>query len=306
MTHFRVLVCLKPGQDLEAALAPFDENLEVAPYREYEEGEPGDQWYWDKNTDGETATWPQVVGVWNAKYGESDGEMHLDDDGRAYTMSTRNPRAKWDWWKTGGRWPALMRVSAAHDGDPEIVRGELSWGADESDKLRREDPLSSDGGPKRILDLELTRATAAARRAGEFDEFHALIKDVEPPKPWSHFLARYEADKDAYPIDQARADFHGQPAVRALDGTDFRFWSSEAIEMYCRPRDLVLEEARARAVPGYALLTAEGEWWEPGRMGMFAASTDTPESRAEYDRRANAYIEALSGDTILVNVDVHI
>lgn len=304
MTHYRVLVCLKPGQALEEALAPFDENLDVAPYREYEEGEPGEQWYWDAE-DGQHPTWPQVVGVWNAKYGD-EGEMLLDDDGRAYRMSTSNPNAKWDWWKVGGRWPALMRVSAAHDGDPEIVRGELSWATDEMGKLRHGDPLSCDGGPKRILDLELTRATAAARAAGTFDEFHALIKDVEEPKPWSYFLGLHKADEAGYPMDQARAGFHGQPAIRALADSEFRFYASEAVERYCRPREVVLEEASTRAIAGYALLTVDGQWWEPGEMGMFAASTDTPESRTQYFRHANAYIETLPEDVVLVNVDVHI
>lgn len=31
MSHYRVLVCLKPGHDLAEALAPFDENIEALP-----------------------------------------------------------------------------------------------------------------------------------------------------------------------------------------------------------------------------------------------------------------------------------
>lgn len=264
MTHFRALVCLKPGRSIEDALAPFDENLEVEPYRDYEEGEPGDQWFLDDED--RATTWPQVAGVWNAQYGD-EGEMLLDEDGRAYRMSTNNQRAKWDWWKVGGRWPALLRVSASHDGAAGIVRGELSWGADEMDKLRSENPLTCDGGPKRILDLELTRGTAAARKAVAFDEFHALIKDAPAPKPWSDFLEMHKADEDAYPIERARSDFHHQPAVLALGESEFRFYASEAVAMYCRPREDVIADARIQAVPGFALLTVEGEWWEPGESG---------------------------------------
>lgn len=304
MTHYRILVCLKPGQDIADALAPFDENLDVDPYREYEEGEPGEQWFIDES-DGENLTWPQVAGIWNAKYGD-EREMLLDEDGRAYTMSTANPNAKWDWWKVGGRWPALMRVASAHDGDPAIVRGELSWGADEMDKLRAADPLCCDGGPKRILDLELTRGTAAARKAGAYDEFHRLIQGVPQPEPWSAFIGRHKADESGYPIERAREEFHGQPAVLALARTEFRFYAAEAIDLYCRPRDQVLEQARSGAVPGFALLTLDGQWREPGSMGRFGVSTDTPESRAAYYRQANAYIEALPADTVLVNVDIHI
>jgi hypothetical protein len=59
MSHSVVLVCLRPGADivgqhfdfadavntaLEAALAPFNEELEVEPYRDYEQGEPEQFW----------------------------------------------------------------------------------------------------------------------------------------------------------------------------------------------------------------------------------------------------------------------
>lgn len=52
MSHFTVLVALPPSvtretldDRLTAALAPFDENREVEPYREYEDGGPEDHWF---------------------------------------------------------------------------------------------------------------------------------------------------------------------------------------------------------------------------------------------------------------------
>jgi hypothetical protein len=68
MSHFTVVVCLDDPadvwDDLRAALAPFDETREVAPYRKYLPGEPaGDP---------------------------------------VYELSTYNPDSKWDSWGVGG------------------------------------------------------------------------------------------------------------------------------------------------------------------------------------------------------------
>lgn len=64
-----------------------------------------------------------------------------------------------------------------------------------------------------------------------------------------------------------------------------------------RDTEAALAEARDRAIAGFALLTMEGEWREPN---------EAPESKDAYYRQANAYIEALPEDAVLVNVDIHI
>src|SRR5262249_61093743 len=40
LTHFSVVVCANSPDDLEQLLAPYDENREVAPWHDYEEGAP--------------------------------------------------------------------------------------------------------------------------------------------------------------------------------------------------------------------------------------------------------------------------
>ena len=87
---------------------------------------------------------------------------------------------------------------------------------------------------------------------------------------------------------------------------DYRFSFRCNVEEFSGPRDEYIEKARREAVPGYALLTLDGEWVEPGKMGMFGFSSDTPESMAEYKDWANKYIDDLDDDVILVAVDLHI
>lgn len=91
MSHSVVIVALPAGGDdvkaaLDAALAPFDENREVEPYRDYETGSPREHWSWDTNPEIPEPTWAQVADAFNAKYGD-EGQMLVGEDGRAYTLS---------------------------------------------------------------------------------------------------------------------------------------------------------------------------------------------------------------------------
>lgn len=76
MSHFSVLVLTKPHQTVDELLAPFDENVNNLP-DELLEFVP-------------------------------DNDYDVDDRAgqRGYW---RNPSAKWDWWKIGGRWDGAMR-----------------------------------------------------------------------------------------------------------------------------------------------------------------------------------------------------
>ena len=69
---------------------------------------------------------------------------------------------------------------------------------------------------------------------------------------------------------------------------------------------LYVERSRARAVPGYAVVTADGRWMAPGKMGWFGMGSDEESDRIGYWEASNAYIEALPDDAWLVALDCHI
>jgi hypothetical protein len=136
-----------------------------------------------------------------------------------------------------------------------------------------------------------------------------LTGDLPDAQPWTYYVARHEAEgKDAYPIERARLDYRSQPRLKALDASeDFRHWLfTDPIEHFAPGRDALMEKARLNAVPGYALLRLDGTWDEPGEMGWFGLSDATDSSRAMYEGRANAYLEGLAPDVLLVCVDCHI
>lgn len=54
------------------------------------------------------------------------------------------------------------------------------------------------------------------------------------------------------------------------------------------------------------MVTLDGKWMAPGRMGWFAATDATDSTRIGYWETANAYIDALPDDAWLVVIDCHV
>jgi hypothetical protein len=371
VSHYTVIVALDPRPEgsaelalsgdaesrihqlLETALAPFDENLEVEPYREYEEGQPEDNWLysslkrsaehvangtgilpyepgelgWSSASSKKTSeeqqaelekdaatfhalpdpiTWTALVKLHNSRYAADESTpLLLSEDGRAYTMSTYSKASKWDWYAVGGRWHNALRVKPAYVGDPAVVGGTRSWVSSEEPDTE----FTCDGAPKKMLDFDGMRALAAAKADERYDRYHAIVAGTPEAKPWSYYYGQVEAA--TITMEEARQLFREQPRVAALSNSgeqnnDFRFYPTDSIENYERPRDVVIAEAINQAIPMYALLDLGGVWHEPGKMGWFGLSTDTPETKADHYRMANEYIDGLDDEIVLVLVDVHI
>lgn len=56
----------------------------------------------------------------------------------------------------------------------------------------------------------------------------------------------------------------------------------------------------------YAILTPDGEWIEPGEMGWFGSSSETAESRKEYNDKYDKVLKEANQDLWLTVVDCHI
>lgn len=344
MSHFSVVVCVEHPDKLEAALAPFDENMDVEPYPDYEEGAPEDFWLyrslkgaaahyeagtgivpyqpdglgwstaWSKDTpevqrqkqrgDMEIfrslpnpVTWADLVKLHNERYSDDDEPLSLSEDGRAYTMSTRNPNSKWDYWRIGGRWGGYFRYR--EECRDQVIKPERGW--DSPETITGD---ACDGGPKSALNFDALRDAKAAEARKEWAAFHTLVASTPEARPWPEFAEM--VDKiEGYTIQQARQEYHSQPRVEALKGSDFQ-WHDDAIALFQKPERLYVEAERAQAVPGYALLTLDGRWMAPGQMGWFGCSSDDESSRIGYWEAANAYIDSLPDSAWLIAVDCHI
>jgi hypothetical protein len=330
MSHFSVTVCLpadtvldKVEDTLNDVLAQWDENRECPLRRDYEDGGPEDYW-WVRSVRrgghaddaelarrlGEHPTWADVVAAYNAKYHpenvvavpgeekELDTErLHYDDEtGRAYTWTTRNPDAMWDYWRIGGRWSGHF---VAREVTSEVLLPDSHW--DGPKGLGRG---LVDGGPKRLLDFDAMRQRAADEAHVRYDEWDALCAKTPSAKEWAHFLGLHKAGE--LTIEQARERYGAQPRIMAARADEEMGWYDDIIEHFGVSREEYVANARRDAVPGYALITLDRQWMAPGRMGWFGMSSDEPGTVDAYKTEANAYLEALGDDVLIVQIDCHI
>lgn len=332
------------NERLESVMAPWDENREMEPYRDYEKGEPGEYWLYrslkradeddrngtgilphkpdeagwssssSKKTPSEQAmqiakeaavfrslpkppTWESPLDALAILYPDDESEKLFVDGDRAYSMSTYNPDSKWDYWRIGGRWGGYFTRKPDSD-SASVILPEKGW-----DSPGKFGFYGCDAGPKSMLDLGQMREKGAEKARENYEGYHAIMDSLPEGKPWAEFRAQVEAG--AIDINLARNLYHEQPRVKALHGTDFQY-GDDAIAEYGGDISVYAERGRAKAVPGFALVTVDGRWMAPGRMGWFAATDATESSECGYGEVANAYIDSLPDDAWLIAVDCHI
>jgi hypothetical protein len=380
MSHYSVMVCLPAetkdvDEALKQALAPYDENLDVEPYRDYESGSPEEYWWvtsvrrgaeehgadapvevrrsvldgeragiWSNQRGGyiteaehiadakaaraddavwaerlgEHPGWREVVLHYNAKYhpgnelavpGDDSGDEGLwydPETDRAYTMSTRNPQAMWDYWRIGGRWSGYF---VADESAEDILAPEQHWDGPKSSRYG--DRTVCDGGRKRSLDFAAMRQTAEDEANQDYDRWEQLVAEHGgDAKPWSHFTGLVDV-VEGYTIDRARKEYHAQPIIAAHDRLERNDkglvdWGGCLIESFLPPREEFVQQRRNSVVPAYATVLLSGEWTAPGRMGWFGMSSDGPGEREGYNAVVSRYLDELKPDTWLVVVDCHI
>lgn len=266
-------------------------------------------------------TWPEVIEYANNRwYPEGEDEdnrqsiLRYDEEkDQAYTYSTYNPDSKWDWYQVGGRWSGYFPVKQPLDMDQadQLIQGQRSWTNEDQPR----EAWTVDGGPIRLLDLDLLRDRKGTEAGERYDAYQALVQDLPEALPYRVFAEDaqgiVELTENRQEIsdtwDRARKAYQSQPRVRAARESERFKWDFEClIGEFSVSREFYVEKARNAAVPGYAMVTPEGEWVAPGKMGWFGMSSDSEEDMAMFKTKCNAYIEALHPDTLLLAVDCHI
>lgn len=110
MSHFTVAVIHRKDQFVHELLKPYDEKIAVDPYIKFTKAEAieyGHKYYKPGLTD------EQILEI----LAEVDG---ADEDGNI--LSTYNPKSKWDWYETGGRWHNLLTSKNHNRGDEFPIR----------------------------------------------------------------------------------------------------------------------------------------------------------------------------------------
>lgn len=200
-----------------------------------------------------------------------------------------NPNKKWDWYSVGGRWSGYFPVRP---------------GADYENEDR---PGKADIARKREVDFD----RVATEQADALVKFHA---------EWLEFLAGKKFPAFEGPRDKAirigllevrKGDPLSGEEDRAIPWRDSVQPGDDRAGWHDIYKRVTLEELRAdyadtfSPIKGFACLDEKG-WHEPGTMGWFACSSDTPETYREHSKMFAAWLRDTDPDAWLVAVDCHI
>jgi hypothetical protein len=137
MSHSTVLVI---GPEPEKQLEPFDEGIDVAPYKKRYTARDiefaKEMGYDEKRTAAMYCNDCDGTGTLTC-------EQHGIDNEGPYYMSTYNPKSKWDWYSLGGRWEGtfILREGAAPQASSERswVNGGVGVAANRCDSALKKD-----------------------------------------------------------------------------------------------------------------------------------------------------------------------
>lgn len=300
MSHFTVLVI--GNGDIDAMLAPFNENAEVDPYLEpLSKADDIDRMldYYKKNGTPEqqklihdvcfTATGMpatdearEALGV---LYENWSGTLVINNDGY-FRETTYNPESKWDWYVIGGRWAGYFKAKDGCEGEvgeSGVFDNKPTPGW--YDRIRKGD-----------VDFEFMRDLAAKEAGEHWDRFHEAVKGLERPASWEEVRAKHGAD-----IDAAREEYNSTPYQEAAREVIGFFDDRERFEV---PREEFVRIARNSAISTFAFLK-DGQWVGRGEMGWFGFAANEKEVD-EWATAFNKMLDELPDDTMLTVVDCHI
>lgn len=124
MSHYVALVI---GDDPESQLAPYDENIEVAPYYTGTVSEDEKQRMLDYYNNERGYKFSSFEECYEYKGRDWNGNRYKFVDGEWKEFSTYNPNSKWDWYQLGGRWSGgFIKLKEGAEG--EVGNGSLVMG----------------------------------------------------------------------------------------------------------------------------------------------------------------------------------
>ncbi|WP_407913851.1 hypothetical protein [Kitasatospora sp. NE20-6] len=240
----------------------------------------------DPQRDGEQNLAPDVmVGL----LAESTGRGWRHEEGpdgvvRFFELTDWNPQGQWQEYTIGERFPGLFHLAAGIDpACPELVR------ASDCPQER------ADGGPLRLLDLDAARREAQLVAA----ERYVRWTEITAGTPGVHALADFEAELGRSAA--ATQLFEAQPQVAVARAQRLVGKTEDPVVLF-GDRDRLFEEAGLQAVTASALLTVD-DVWVADPSGARHPGPRAPEALA-YHREANAYLDGLDADCVVVLVSI--
>jgi len=206
-------------------------------------------------------------------------------------FSTYNPDSKWDWCSLGGRWRGFFKVF-----DKRKSRlGESGSGGNK--------PLyDADQSVKGNINFEWMKAKAQWNAMERWGKAHEILGHLPYNRSWDVVRREY---KD---IGKARDIYGNQLRVKAVEEyeeKDHDFFSFNAgADEFLVDQDAYIGNAGRDYMTTFAVLK-DGKWYQRGEMGWWGIVTDRKED-SQWDIEFNKLIADLPDDTLLSVYDCHI
>ncbi|MER5896119.1 hypothetical protein [Streptomyces sp. NPDC001876] len=227
---------------------------------------------------------PQAVAAIMAPY-----DVNLTDEW--------NPVGHWDWWAIHSSTGNAYLVLPPHDGDRRLVTA--STVPRRKAKLDALGPLECYGGPRGLLDFDGMRKRAVRTQDAQLTVWNELTEIHPPARPLTDFVARHEADSERYSLADAREEHLAQPLVqdvaqRAVAGDPHfgtSFLLNDPVAYFAQEHEETRLWSVRCAVPGFALVTLDGEWMDADADG--------------YWEQANRYLDDLDDQAVVLDLLCH-
>ena len=186
--------------------------------------------------------------------------------------STYNPNSKWDWYSIGGRF----------DGDLDLTDEGI------------EEAINYPNNPQWFKDMPREEQVE-----------HVKWVNTAPLKYIKWFTPLSEKDKGELKR-WWEINIDGDELKDGEEKDEYFFWNPEWFKRRYKDADTYLKVKEM--VTFFAVLTPDGGWHEPGRMGYFACALCEPEDELKWDLEFyDRFIKPnLDSDLICTVVDCHI
>lgn len=208
------------------------------------------------------------------------------------TMTTYNPKSKWDWYQIGGRWTGFFQLKpggTGNVGEPGLMTPKCAEGFADSAKLKD-------------IDFEGMTLVAAAEANATYDKLEAALDGASLDDMPKFEVIFERVGKENY--DAARKEYWAHPLVKRLQEANLMPWGSSVQEAYGSDRATYVKRRSLGSYVPYAVVK-DGEWMAKGDMGWFGFS-DTKVPADEWNERIAMLLQSLPDDTRLTVVDCHI
>lgn len=232
---------------------------------------------------------------------QEEEDMEPNENGKYGWM--HNPNHKWDWWLIGGRWTGYYPVT------PDVLqRGEATSG---EPGLMTEHAEAGHVDMCRIKDIDM--GTIEEQINSAIENFWRETADYIEKGSAQPFGVRGSLLSLGFVQCKDEDELTDEDRAKTL--IKWKKELREGVSRYDVVDHTILDrkdELRGRlrayfnSLRTYAFLDEEHGWVQPGEMGWFGASSDTPETMANYSEKFQEWFFGGNEADWVVVVDCHI